>query len=503
MATVSYRNVNLPDRASKLGALAAAALDDQLDSVVDMVYFPVERDLVCVRGRRGEVLVRRATAPDGGPNECRVESVSGVDPIGAQHEDRFLGVDQELSAGFPDPEDNSFPHAYEQVVQFFDGDHAPDLVVQHHPAHSYGGNIGQHGSLSVTQARAPFLASGPGVLLEGIANRSLRMVDVAPTICHLLGLDPVAGSPGAAATHLRRQDGAAEIELFAHSGAHRVQVILLDGVNHNALWSAVSEGRCPNLARLAGGGVGLGNGLFASSPTSTLANHTAANTGLHPGHTGVLNHTWFDRGRSTQPDLLEFPEMFTAASHLTSGVETLHEAVHRHDPDAWTFAAFEFCDRGADASSFAPIRAGVTPALVDPSELTDYGTRWIAECKEYAFMSQVDERAVRDAIGWWDGSQGNPTPRFGWLSLSVTDEAGHVSGPHSEMTSDALADSDRRIGHLLAAIDRAGAFEETAVLVFSDHGMAGSDPENTESYRPALDATGIPYQDVGDGFIYL
>lgn len=494
--------------APSVDKLAAAALDERLAEVIDLVYYPVDDGVYRIQSREGSVVFSRSRLRDA-TTEWRVEAVEGANPVADQRDEALLGADQEQAAGFLDPSSNTFPNAYGQVAQLFDADHAPDLVLQHHPAHSYGGNIGQHGSLAINQARAPFIAAGAGLAQHGELDRSMRMVDVAPTILRVLGVEPLAirsGEPGnlpeTDPLYLLRQDGAADTEIFCEGGARRVQVILLDGVNPNALRLAMESGRCPNLSRLAGEGVSLRRGLLASAPTATLANHTTANTGMHPGHSGVLNHSWLDRRRDVRPELLEMPEMFNASSHLASGVETLHEATHRHRPDAFTFASFEFCDRGADASSFGRIRDGMLPNLgADP--LDGYHSGWIESCPEYGFMSQVDERALIEATEWWEQTHGNPLPTFGWISLSVTDEAGHVAGPYAEMTADALTDSDRRIGRLLDAIERAGAIDETAVLVFSDHGMAGSDPSNTAGYDSILRSTGIPFEDVADGLIYL
>jgi hypothetical protein len=59
--------------------------------------------------------------------------------------------------------------------------------------------------------------------------------------------------------------------------------------------------------------------------------------------------------------------------------------------------------------------------------------------------------------------------------LALTDGAGHEYGPHDGGLVDALVETDRRIGHVLAELDRQGLFEETLFVVSADHGMAPQD----------------------------
>src|SRR5690606_29213130 len=135
-----------------------------------------------------------------------------------------------------------------------------------------------------------------------------------------------------------------------------VLVVLLDGCNANLLHDAVDAGDAPTIAGLIQRGVSLRHGAIASLPTATLANHTTAVTGAHPGHSGVLHNTWVDRADGTTPDLLSMEEMFWSADHLAPGIETLFEALQRNRPGARSSATFEFCDRGASFSSFELVR---------------------------------------------------------------------------------------------------------------------------------------------------
>ena len=60
-----------------------------------------------------------------------------------------------------------------------------------------------------------------------------------------------------------------------------------------------------------------------------------------------------------------------------------------------------------------------------------------------------------------------------------------------------------QIGDILAAIERAGAFDDTAFVVVADHGMEESDPDCKGDFDDALSRAGIAFRDEAYGFIYF
>jgi predicted AlkP superfamily pyrophosphatase or phosphodiesterase len=214
---------------------------------------------------------------------------------------------------------------------------------------------------------------------------------------------------------------------------------------------------------------------------------------------------WLDRDRSVTPDLLAMDQMFDAMVHLHPGVETVHHAIHRARPDAFTAAVFEFCDTGADMSSFAAFRSGDAPTLPPAASLSEAHQDFVGGSGSYSFISSVDELATRQAIALWDRTDGNPLPDFTFLALSLTDEAGHEAGPHSDMERAAIIDSDRRIARVLDAVDRSGARERTAFVLIADHGMEANDPTNDAEWSDVLSRSisGHGIVDVADGLVYL
>ena len=496
-------------------ALEAALTSPELADRVEMVVRPLGPGAGAGADRY------RAAAVDGwveferlerdGRYEYRVVAGEGRDPLAVQDPAALVGLGLEQQ-GHPDRTANSYPHAFDSIAQFFDGEHAPDLLALHTAAHRTDGHLGQHGSLGVVQGRAPLLAAGAGIRRLGTVDRSARIVDIAPTIAATLGFAPhpsgvgPTGAPRADAL-LARQDGDPLLELLDGTTAEHVLVVLLDGCNANLLHDAGAAGDAPTIAGLVDRGVSLRHGAIASLPTATLANHTTALTGAHPGHSGVLHNTWVDRSDGAVPDLLSMEQMFWSADHVGAHVETLFEALERNRPGARSSATFEFCDRGATFSSFALVRDQHPGAsLPGLDEVTHLHGPSAERSETYRFMSTVDHLSVAQTIEQWSApalhEHGAP-PALSWVSLALTDEAGHESGPHGELARAALRDSDARLADLLAAVDAAGATDRTAVFVIAVHGMEQSHPDLDEPWSDALAATGVAHREVGGGLIYL
>lgn len=493
-----------------VATLEAALLDTALEDKVDMVVSRTIDGQYRVARRDGSVVFRRSGAGGAGSDvggggyvtagdaTYDVVSIEGRNPLAEQDRDHLLSLDQERGAAEVRADPPSYPNAFESISQMFDSPDAPDLFVGRTPAFDPVGHIGQHGSLSLVQSRALLIGSGAGFCSGASATGDERTVDVAPTIARVLGLDPYDGE-----TYLSGQDGSVMEHLLDGSTARHVVVLLLDGCNTNLLADVMAAGDAPNIAGLCGSGTFVQQGMVASLPTATLANHTAEITGRHPGHSGVLHHTWMKRDTGQIPDLLSFEEMFWSSDYLAPGTETIFEVISRQHTGAHTVATFEYCDRGATMSSFGLVRGGDTSGLPDISDVTHADPMGWTASAEYGFLSQVDHLSLNHTLDAWRRCDGNPLPTLTWSSFAVTDGAGHTSGPHGELARLAIVDTDKRVGEIIAEIDKAGVLEDTAFLVISDHGMEQADPHNTGGWNDHLHETGIAYTDVGEGLIYL
>jgi phosphonoacetate hydrolase len=479
------------ERDRALGVL----LGRDLEPIVDMVGWSPAPDVYEVASADGAVRFRRDR--DGG---FSIESVSGQNPIAVQDPTRFAGLDAERAAPHPRRDQNSYPNAFESFAQVFDHPSAPDLCVIHSASHhwaEHGGHLGEHGSLGVVQARAPFIASGAGVAKLGMADLGCRLVDVAPTMLRVLGAD----GTGPLLSH---QDGTVFEPVVAEPGRARYLIgFLFDGANPNVLYDLVARGDAPNVKRLVADGTACRYGALASLPTVTLANHTGILTGSHPGHHGILHNAWIDRRTGAQVITNSPSTWATSMQWLNPGVETLHHALKRQFQGVLTASINEPCDAGADYSTFGLVRNGGRPAPPPgPDDLPDATIRFVRPSKDYRWASRSDHTAVDQFQKVWAESEGHP-PAFTWVNFTLTDSAFHEGGPYSEMAASAVRDTDARLGRILETVEQAGVLGDCAFFLVADHGMEESDPAVRGDWDEALAAAGVPVRDEGYGFLYL
>jgi hypothetical protein len=163
---------------------------------------------------------------------------------------------------------------------------------------------------------------------------------------------------------------------------------------------------------------------------------------------------------------------------LSPDVETLHQALHRAFPGARTVSVNEPCDTGADASTFEVLRTGGD--LVRPPKAEDlpFATeRFVRPEKSYQVSSRIDHTGMVQALDVWGGARdgrspdGAPLPLFTFVNFTLTDAAFHAGGPYSDIARASVHDSDARLGQILDAVERSGAFDRTAFFLVADHGM--------------------------------
>jgi len=304
------------------------------------------------------------------------------------------------------------------------------------------------------------------------------------------------------------QDGVVLNELVSEPGGARyVVAMLLDGTNPNVLYDLAGRGEAPSIARLMDLGCTYRYGALASLPTVTLANHTGILTGSHPGHHGILHNAWIDRLTGDQIVTNSPATWPTSMKWLSPAVETVHDAVHRSLPGAMSISINEPCDSGADYSIFEQMRLG-EPIERPPraEELPDATERFVRPSKDYRWSSLVDHTAVDQFCGIWSGEHRGrswPAPAFTWVNFTLTDAAFHEGGPYSEIAAASVRDTDARIGRLFDAIERSGAWDDTAFVLVADHGMELANPSVTGDWDVALEEAGVGVRDEGYGFLYL
>lgn len=473
-------------------------LRSDLEPIVDMVGWSCGDGAYEVASAEGSVRFHRDREAEGG---FSVASVTGRNPLAVQDQARFAGLQAERATPHPSRRQNSYPNAFEQFAQLFDHPSAPDLCVVHSASHNWadqGGHLGEHGSLGIVQARAPFIVAGAGASRLGMADIGCRLVDVAPTALQLLGAERHPEQP-----LLSHQDGAVVDELVEGPGRARHLIGLLwDGTNANVLYDLARRGEAPNVARLIDEGTACRYGALASLPSVTLANHTAILTGSHPGHHGILHNAWVDRRTGAQV-VTNSPATWTSSMQwLNPGVRTMHHAATRVRPGT-TASINEPCDVGADYSTMALLRNGEGSLPVPgPDDLPDATERFVRPSKDYRWGSTTDHLAVEQFRRVWVDASDVP-PVFTWVNFTLTDAAFHEGGPYSEMAASAVRDSDARLGRILAMVERAGVWDDCAFFLVADHGMEETDPAVHGDWDVALADAGVAVRDEGYGFLYL
>jgi len=491
---VSSATPSAPAPESVCERALAVLCGDELEPIVEVVVRGLGDDRYEARAHDGRVVFRRDGA------SFTEEEVDGRNPLGDQAVDRFAGLDAELPVRFPSRTENSYPFAYDTVAQLFDHPSPPDLCVIHSAAHNWedqGGHRGEHGSIDVVQARAPFIIGGAGVKRLGMVDRVCRLVDVAPTVLALLGAGP-----------LSRTDGEAMIDLFDGDAPRHVVGLLFDGCNPNVLYDMAASGEAPNVARIMDIGTTFRYGAMASLPTVTLANHTSVLTGCHPGHHGILHNAWYDRATRSQVITNSNETWATSMQFLASGIDTIHSAVQRSMPGAVTVSINEPADAFASYSTFDLLRRGVAMNRPPRAEELPFSTeRFVRPIKEYRWSSRTDHTAVDQFTGIWGGSFHDVSyvepPTFTWCNFTLTDAAFHEGGPHSEIAYASVHDTDARLGQILDAVERRGAWDTTAFFLVADHGMEETNPAVRGDWGPVLARHGIAYRDEAYGFLYL
>lgn len=488
-------------------AVVTALTAPDLSAVVDLVIW-VDDGVAHVANHLGAVRLHA----DGSH-----EVLAGVDPVASEDPMAFLPYEAEIAAAGPRVStDNAYPYAAQRILSLFgDPDRSPDVAVVHTPRHWFvdeGGHAGEHGSLDVIQSRAPLVMSGPGVARRGFVDDHSRLVDVAPTLAVLAGV-PSHDLRDAEGAELDGRALTAYLEPREDGQRRRVVGILWDGAHCGDLLHLVEAGELPGVARLIERGLALRGGAVAEFPSVTLTNHTSILTGVGPGRHGVLGNVYFDRALEERVVPNDAETWHRSAEWLRPGVRTVFEMVNDHVPQGdspRTASVDEAIDRGADYGTMALLRAagGFASAttvggdvLPDPAKSPFVQRAEHLEDPYFSWGVQVDDLGLQQVLQLWETADDAPT--LTWWAHVVTDAGHHGGGPRSDPARDSLRQSDARLVVFLDHLEALGVLDEVTFLLTADHGFEGADPDVTGSWKPALDALGIPYRDEGPGFVYL
>ena len=125
---------------------------------------------------------------EGSDGSIEILAESGDHPLRNQTLDQGIGTEAEVALEGAPLGELATPLAYESIVQYFDAEHAPDAAVMWSPQQMFHDCVGNHGSLGGIQARAPFIAAGPGIRPRGIVpeGTNSHTFEPAPSVAALL-----------------------------------------------------------------------------------------------------------------------------------------------------------------------------------------------------------------------------------------------------------------------------------------------------------------------------
>lgn len=476
---------------------------------VDMVAL-LDRtdDTYEIRSRTGMVRWQRWATSTG---ELRyvIVAQAGENPIPSIDGTILRTLEEEAAAaggtGKPVPrERNSYPDMLDRISQLFDHSRAPEFVYIPTP----GGDpnhpgAGSHGVPDQVQSRAPLVVSAPGVRRGVVSDALARHEDVAPTIAELLGVKPVVGTNASGVRRqqlLRWQDGMSltgalrDARLGSlYGAAERAVMFVVDGLSQTVMLDEVRKGNLPNIAKLMASGTVFRNGSLAEYPTVTWANHNTLVAGASPGHTGIVNNSWYDRETQSERLITDggFRNAFGTSKLVDPQVETLYEAVERSFDGARTIAINQPAGRGADVSVLD--LKGVGSILRHAAKI---GVEFIrdrrASDKEFEGEEGWKTEAMKDsfatALGkaFWGSKQ---APKLGVFEYTLVDNRGHLIGPHTEDARRAIREVDRKLGKVIDTIEEQGLASTTAFVLTADHGMEHqhTDTKKVGGWFEALD----------------
>lgn len=348
-----------------------------------------------------------------------------------------------------------------------------------------------HGSPWSYDTRIPILFWGPRYVRAGRFAEAAVQQDVAPTIARVLDL-PMPGITGRALT----------VALRPGAGAPKaVLLLVLDGFRADYLDRHAAL--LPNLARLRREGAWFDRARVSHLPTITTVGHSTIATGTDARFHGIVANSSFDltTRKVTEP----FPDL-SPANLMTLTLadrwswQTQGRAVivaQASTPSATALAGHGACLFNGRPVIYASYRPATGKWATDARcyRLPEYlqsrdartlweGTdgKWMGhavanpdEIRRSALFARFEGDALvsmieREAVG------ADEVTDLVAANLKVPDYVGHAYGPDSAELREGIAEVDRQVGRVLAAMTAKAGPEGYLVAITADHGMPPEPP---------------------------
>ena len=181
--------------------------------------------------------------------------------------------------------------------------------------------------------------------------------------------------------------------------------------------------------------------LIPAFPSITFPNHYTIATGMYPEHTGLVGNTMYSREKD--------------ALYQIRDSKAVRDGHWYNGTPLWSLAERQ----GMLSASFFWVGSEATEPLTPPSYYFRYNNK-----VPYTLREQQVEK--------WLELPEKERPHLIFLYYSITDSSGHIYGPESQETHDAVQYVDARIGMLRKYIKQSKL--PINLIVTADHGMANS-----------------------------
>lgn len=219
----------------------------------------------------------------------------------------------------------------------------------------------------------------------------------------------------------------------------------------------------------------------------TIPNHVAMMTGVHPSRSGIFSNDYLDFTTEPPEELdLSAPEKLTANTVFTWIDRYCGRGERRLRTGAalskkYLYEVFNGDAADADRANEHPRVFNVQPDNYwNPQDSDAY----IPSPSEHTPDPFTMEQALAQL----------PDSDFLFINLGDVDRLAHASGEQAR--AGALAEADAQIGELVQALQDAGRWDRTVLIVLSDHGMdySPAGPANAISTQATLDALGACFE---------
>jgi uncharacterized repeat protein (TIGR01451 family) len=275
-------------------------------------------------------------------------------------------------------------------------------------------------------------------------------------------------------------------------GTPRVYMVTVDGLNRDEVGA-----HTPNLAELRDQGTWWEEAR-AVFPAETLPNHVSMATGALPRDHGIVaNKWWKPNWHGSQRDDMQQPALLDRDTIVTRLEESCDASGGIRTATVMSKTYLLSIFRGEPADPDDPHRqrqADYHPSFPLYIPFSDH------------IVDSVTMQAFRD----WVAQQPDDVPQFGWLNLGDVDRGGHIdevaaltNGGMTSIREGALVEADAQIGMLVEDLKQSGAWDETVLIINSDHRMDWGTQDKSVTLSTALTAAGYEmgkdFQTVGGG----